>query len=69
MYVELLKPLPSSATVTTDLEVVDVMDKGSGAVLIYDSKLLWLLPPLIFFFFPNIIASVRIYPESVAVSL
>lgn len=37
MYVELLKPLPSSATLTTDMEVVDVMDKGSGAVLIYDT--------------------------------
>ncbi|KAG0718765.1 Peroxisomal multifunctional enzyme type 2 [Chionoecetes opilio] len=34
MYIELLKPLPASATLSTDLEVVEVLDKGSGAVLI-----------------------------------
>nr|XP_045609477.1 peroxisomal multifunctional enzyme type 2-like isoform X1 [Procambarus clarkii] len=37
MYIEIFKPLPTSATVNTEVEVVDVLDKGSGAVLIYDT--------------------------------
>lgn len=34
MYIENIKPLPTSATLYTELKVVDVLDKGSGAVLI-----------------------------------
>lgn len=37
MYIELMKPLPPSATLSTDLEVVEVLDKGSGAVLTADT--------------------------------
>lgn len=38
MYIENLKPLPTSATLHTQVKVVDVLDKGSGAVLIIDSQ-------------------------------
>ncbi|KAK7067870.1 hypothetical protein SK128_015783 [Halocaridina rubra] len=37
MYVENIKPLPTSATLSTEFKVVDVLDKGSGAVLVTDS--------------------------------
>ncbi|XP_076034051.1 peroxisomal Multifunctional enzyme type 2 isoform X1 [Oratosquilla oratoria] len=35
-YIELLKPLPVSGTLSTVAEVVDVLDKGSGAVVIVE---------------------------------
>ncbi|CAF1012491.1 unnamed protein product [Rotaria sordida] len=38
-YVELFEPLPTSGTVTLKGKVVDVLDKGSGAVLIYDVEI------------------------------
>ncbi|XP_047469588.1 peroxisomal multifunctional enzyme type 2-like [Penaeus chinensis] len=37
MYIECVKPLPPSATLNTSLEVVDVLDKKSGAVMIIDT--------------------------------
>ncbi|XP_017267793.1 peroxisomal multifunctional enzyme type 2 [Kryptolebias marmoratus] len=37
-YLELYKPLPTSGTLTTERSVVDVLDKGSGAVLIFEGK-------------------------------
>lgn len=47
MYVELLKPLPPSATLYTDVEVVEVLDKGSGAVFVQDSKLYMIIDFLV----------------------
>ncbi|XP_068206099.1 LOW QUALITY PROTEIN: peroxisomal multifunctional enzyme type 2-like [Palaemon carinicauda] len=38
MYIEIVEPLPTSGTLHTGLEVADVLDKGSGSVLILDSK-------------------------------
>ncbi|CAF0908013.1 unnamed protein product [Adineta ricciae] len=38
-YVELYQPLPTSGTVTLKGKVVDVLDKGSGAVVIYDVEM------------------------------
>ncbi|KAM6930742.1 peroxisomal multifunctional enzyme type 2 [Xenentodon cancila] len=35
-YLELYKPLPTSGTVKSEATVVDVLDKGSGAVIIID---------------------------------
>jgi len=37
-YVELYQPLPTSGTVTLKGKIVDVLDKGSGAVVIFDGK-------------------------------
>ncbi|KAG7160939.1 Peroxisomal multifunctional enzyme type 2-like [Homarus americanus] len=37
MYIENIKPLPTNATLSTEMKVVDVLDKGSGAVLIAES--------------------------------
>lgn len=37
MYIECVKPLASGATLNTSLEVVDVLDKKSGAVIIIDT--------------------------------
>ena len=39
-YLELFKPLPSSASLRRDYKLVDVLDKGSGASLIFNGKLL-----------------------------
>jgi 3-hydroxyacyl-CoA dehydrogenase/3a,7a,12a-trihydroxy-5b-cholest-24-enoyl-CoA hydratase len=38
-YVELYQPLPTSGTVTLKGKIVDVLDKGSGAVVIYDVEM------------------------------
>ena len=38
-YMELLGPLPTSATLTCRGEVVDILDKGSGAVILADGEL------------------------------
>ncbi|XP_066944489.1 peroxisomal multifunctional enzyme type 2 [Macrobrachium rosenbergii] len=38
MYIEIVKPLPTSGTLHTGAKVADVLDKGSGAVLILDSE-------------------------------
>ncbi|KAJ0019684.1 hypothetical protein NQD34_007253 [Periophthalmus magnuspinnatus] len=35
-YLELFKPLPTSGTLTIDATVADVLDKGSGAVILLD---------------------------------
>jgi len=35
-YVELLKPMPTSGTLTSRVTVADVLDKGKGAVILYD---------------------------------
>ncbi|XP_063611565.1 peroxisomal multifunctional enzyme type 2-like [Penaeus indicus] len=38
MYIECVKPLPPSATLNTSLEVVDILDKKSGAVMIINTQ-------------------------------
>ncbi|CAF1506962.1 unnamed protein product [Adineta steineri] len=38
-YIELYKPLPTSGTMTLKGKIVDVLDKGSGAVIIYDVEM------------------------------
>jgi len=38
-YVELFQPLPTSGTMTLKGKVVDVLDKGSGAVVIYNVEM------------------------------
>lgn len=38
-YLELLKPLPTSAAIKTDVRIVDVLDKGSGAVVVIDADM------------------------------
>ena len=38
-YVEVLGPLPTSATLTCRGEVVDILDKGSGAAILADGEL------------------------------
>ena len=38
-YLELYKPLPRSGKLTSTFKVADVMDKKSGALLLYNSKL------------------------------
>ncbi|XP_028270507.1 peroxisomal multifunctional enzyme type 2 [Parambassis ranga] len=35
-YLELFKPLPTSGTLTSEATVVDVLDKGSGAIILLD---------------------------------
>ncbi|MEQ2288255.1 hypothetical protein AMECASPLE_020836 [Ameca splendens] len=35
-YLELYKPLPTSGTLTCETTVADVLDKGSGAVILLD---------------------------------
>uniref|UniRef100_A0A1B6F4C3 Peroxisomal multifunctional enzyme type 2 n=1 Tax=Cuerna arida TaxID=1464854 RepID=A0A1B6F4C3_9HEMI len=35
-YVELFKPMPTSGTLTSRVSVADVLDKGKGAVILYD---------------------------------
>lgn len=35
---ELFHPLPTSGTVTLRGKIIDVLDKGSGAVIIYDGR-------------------------------
>ncbi|XP_068994565.1 peroxisomal multifunctional enzyme type 2 [Embiotoca jacksoni] len=35
-YLELYKPLPTSGTVTSETTIADVLDKGSGAVILLD---------------------------------
>uniref|UniRef100_G3NSH6 Peroxisomal multifunctional enzyme type 2 n=1 Tax=Gasterosteus aculeatus aculeatus TaxID=481459 RepID=G3NSH6_GASAC len=37
-YLELYKPLPTSGTLTSEATVADVLDKGSGAVILLDVK-------------------------------
>lgn len=41
-YIELLKPLPTSGNVISHCKVADVLDKGKGAVLICDGKVVFL---------------------------
>ncbi|CAF1395501.1 unnamed protein product, partial [Didymodactylos carnosus] len=38
-YVELFRPLPPTATLTLKGKIVDVLDKGSGAVIIYEVEM------------------------------
>ncbi|CAF1613938.1 unnamed protein product [Rotaria magnacalcarata] len=38
-YVELFQPLPTSGTVTLKGKIVDVLDKGSGASIVYDVEM------------------------------
>ncbi|XP_034548786.1 peroxisomal multifunctional enzyme type 2 [Notolabrus celidotus] len=35
-YLEMLKPLPTSGTLTSEATVADVLDKGSGAIILLD---------------------------------
>ena len=37
-YTEIYKPLPPKATLTSKSRVVDILDKGSGAVLIVNGN-------------------------------
>uniref|UniRef100_A0A087XGW2 Peroxisomal multifunctional enzyme type 2 n=1 Tax=Poecilia formosa TaxID=48698 RepID=A0A087XGW2_POEFO len=37
-YLELYKPLPTSGTLTSETTVADVLDKGSGAVILLDAN-------------------------------
>ena len=37
-YVEVLSPLPSSGTMTTNGKIVDLLDKGKGALMIVDAE-------------------------------
>ncbi|KAK5932314.1 hypothetical protein CgunFtcFv8_004031 [Champsocephalus gunnari] len=37
-YLELYKPLPTSGTLTSETTIADVLDKGSGAVILMDVK-------------------------------
>lgn len=37
-YVELYQPLPTSGTVTLKGKIADVLDKGSGAAIIYNGE-------------------------------
>ncbi|KAM8885451.1 peroxisomal multifunctional enzyme type 2 isoform 1-T1 [Spinachia spinachia] len=37
-YLELYKPLPTSGTLTSEAVIADVLDKGSGAVIVLDVK-------------------------------
>ena len=42
-YLELYKPLATSGSFTTKAEVVDVVDKGSGALILSECKYYLLL--------------------------
>lgn len=39
-YVELYKPMPTSGVLTNKVTVADVLDKGKGAVILFDGNLL-----------------------------
>jgi (3R)-3-hydroxyacyl-CoA dehydrogenase / 3a,7a,12a-trihydroxy-5b-cholest-24-enoyl-CoA hydratase / enoyl-CoA hydratase 2 len=40
-YIELYRPLAPSDTLVSVATVADVLDKGSGALIIYDSTLIY----------------------------
>ncbi len=39
-YLKAFKPLPTSGTLTTESKIADIVDKGSGAVILTESKLI-----------------------------
>lgn len=41
-YLEVLKPLPTEATIETHFKVQDVLDKGKGVVVIIKRKYIFL---------------------------
>jgi hypothetical protein len=38
-YTEVYKPLPTTATLTSKTRIVDILDKGSGAVMIVNGNI------------------------------
>ena len=37
-YIEVFKPLPTSGTLTSKARIADVLDKGSGALILTDGR-------------------------------